>query len=68
VVIGTVPVWRQRWRDGGRPLLIGKRQARGGTAFSMGGIWIGCNHLMLAAGYKDTREDGSTTCALGGGN
>jgi 3-oxosteroid 1-dehydrogenase len=29
----------------------------GGTSFSMGGIWIGCNHLMLAAGYQDTRDD-----------
>jgi 3-oxosteroid 1-dehydrogenase len=41
-----------------RPLLIEKGdKLGGGTAFSMGGIWIGCNHLMLAAGYKDTRED-----------
>jgi 3-oxosteroid 1-dehydrogenase len=41
-----------------RPLLIEKAtKLGGGTAFSMGGIWIGCNHLMLAAGYKDTRED-----------
>src|SRR5712675_641259 len=41
-----------------RPLLI-ERSAKlgGGTAFSMGGVWISSNHLMLAAGYKDTRED-----------
>jgi succinate dehydrogenase/fumarate reductase flavoprotein subunit len=41
-----------------RPVLIEKAaKLGGGTAFSMGGIWIGCNHLMLAAGYKDTRDD-----------
>src|SRR5262245_22427397 len=41
-----------------RALLIEKdTRLGGGTAFSMGGIWIGCNHLMLAAGYQDTRAD-----------
>ena len=41
-----------------RPLLIEKAaKLGGGTAFSMGGIWIGCNHLMLAAGYLDSRAD-----------
>ena len=30
------------------------RKLGGGTSFSMGGIWIGNNHLMRAAGYKDT--------------
>ena len=36
----------------------------GGTSFSMGGIWIGNNHLMRAAGYQDSREDVLPTCAL----
>ena len=41
-----------------RPVLLEKAaKLGGGTSFSMGGIWIGCNHLMLAAGYKDTRDD-----------
>ena len=41
-----------------RPLLIEKAQKLGGgTSFSMGGIWIGDNHLARAAGYKDSRED-----------
>jgi 3-oxosteroid 1-dehydrogenase len=40
------------------PVLLEKAaKLGGGTSFSMGGIWIGCNHLMLAAGYKDTRND-----------
>jgi 3-oxosteroid 1-dehydrogenase len=29
----------------------------GGTSFSMGGLWIGNNHLARAAGYADSRED-----------
>jgi 3-oxosteroid 1-dehydrogenase len=29
----------------------------GGTAASHGGLWIGMNHLELAEGYKDTRDD-----------
>jgi 3-oxosteroid 1-dehydrogenase len=41
-----------------RPLLIEKAgKLGGGTAFSMGGIWIGNNHLMRAAGYQDSRDD-----------
>jgi 3-oxosteroid 1-dehydrogenase len=62
VVIGTgiagVATALAAHAAGLRPLLI-ERSAKlgGGTAFSMGGIWIGCNRLMLAAGYKDTRED-----------
>src|SRR5712671_147465 len=41
-----------------RPVLLEKAdKLGGGTSFSVGGIWIGCNHLMLAAGYKDTRDD-----------
>jgi 3-oxosteroid 1-dehydrogenase len=41
-----------------KPVLIEKAaKLGGGTSFSMGGIWIGCNHLMLAAGYTDTRDD-----------
>ena len=41
-----------------RPVLLEKAdKLGGGTAFSMGGIWIGMNHLMLAAGYKDSRDD-----------
>jgi 3-oxosteroid 1-dehydrogenase len=41
-----------------RPILIEKgEKLGGGTAFSMGGIWIGNNHLARAAGYRDSRED-----------
>ena len=29
----------------------------GGTAASHGGLWIGMNHLELAEGYKDTRDE-----------
>jgi 3-oxosteroid 1-dehydrogenase len=29
----------------------------GGTAASHGGLWIGMNHLELAEGYKDSRDD-----------
>jgi succinate dehydrogenase/fumarate reductase flavoprotein subunit len=40
-----------------RPILLEKAdKLGGGTSFSMGGIWIGMNHLMLAAGYKDSRD------------
>jgi 3-oxosteroid 1-dehydrogenase len=40
------------------PVLLEKAdKLGGGTSFSMGGIWIGMNHLMLAAGYKDSRDD-----------
>src|SRR5712675_1561736 len=62
VVIGTgiagVATALAAREAGLRPVLIEKAaKLGGGTAFSMGGIWIGCNHLMLAAGYKDTRDD-----------
>jgi 3-oxosteroid 1-dehydrogenase len=41
-----------------RPVLLEKAdKLGGGTSFSMGGIWIGNNHLMRAAGYKDSRHD-----------
>ena len=41
-----------------RPVLLEKAdKLGGGTSFSMGGIWIGNNHLMRAAGYKDSRDD-----------
>jgi 3-oxosteroid 1-dehydrogenase len=41
-----------------RSLLLEKAdKLGGGTSFSMGGIWIGNNHLMRAAGYKDSRDD-----------
>jgi 3-oxosteroid 1-dehydrogenase len=41
-----------------RPILIEKAEKLGGgTSFSMGGIWIGNNHLMRAAGYQDCRDD-----------
>jgi 3-oxosteroid 1-dehydrogenase len=41
-----------------RPVVLEKAdKLGGGTSFSMGGIWIGRNHLMLAAGYHDTRDD-----------
>ena len=41
-----------------RPILIEKgEKLGGGTSFSMGGIWIGNNHLARAAGYKDSPED-----------
>src|ERR1700716_27343 len=40
-----------------RPVLIEKADKLGGGAsFSLGGIWIGMNHLMRAAGYKDSRQ------------
>jgi 3-oxosteroid 1-dehydrogenase len=43
---------------GMRVLLLEKAQKLGGgTSFSMGGIWIGNNHLMRAAGYQDSRDD-----------
>jgi succinate dehydrogenase/fumarate reductase flavoprotein subunit len=45
---------RRCWRS---VLLEKSTKLGGGTLFSIGGIWIGCNHLMLAAGYKDTRND-----------
>jgi 3-oxosteroid 1-dehydrogenase len=46
-------------RDAGlRPILIEKAdKLGGGTSFSMGGIWIGNNHLARAAGYADSRDD-----------
>lgn len=28
----------------------------GGTGWAHGGIWVGCNHIGLAAGYKDSRK------------
>jgi 3-oxosteroid 1-dehydrogenase len=41
-----------------RPILIEKAdKLGGGTSFSMGGIWIGNNHLARAAGYADSRDD-----------
>lgn len=41
-----------------RPVLLEKApKLGGGTAFSMGGLWIGNNHLMRAAGYQDSRKD-----------
>jgi 3-oxosteroid 1-dehydrogenase len=41
-----------------RPVLIEKAdKLGGGTSFSMGGIWIGNNHLAQAAGYADSRDD-----------
>ena len=41
-----------------RPILLEKAgKLGGGTSFSMGGIWIGNNHLARAAGYRDSRED-----------
>jgi len=41
-----------------RPVVIEKAgKLGGGTSFSMGGIWIGNNHLMRAAGYQDSRAD-----------
>src|SRR5262245_12077083 len=41
-----------------RPLLIEKAdKLGGGTSFSMGGLWIGNNHLMRSAGYQDSRDD-----------
>src|SRR3979411_3371691 len=42
-----------------RPILIEKAdKLGGGTSFSMGGIWIGNNHLARAAGYSDCRGGG----------
>src|SRR4029079_19579033 len=41
-----------------RPVLLEKAdKLGGGTSFSLGVILIGMNHLMLAAGYKDSRHD-----------
>jgi 3-oxosteroid 1-dehydrogenase len=41
-----------------RPILLEKAEKLGGgTSFSMGGIWIGNNHLARAAGYRDSRDD-----------
>jgi 3-oxosteroid 1-dehydrogenase len=40
-----------------RPVVLEKADKfGGGTAASHGGLWIGMNHLELAEGYKDTRE------------
>src|SRR5262245_1880196 len=56
--IGGVATALAARESGLRPVLLEKAaKLGGGTSFSMGGIWIGCNHLMLAAGYRDTRED-----------
>lgn len=56
--IGGVATALATREAGLRPVLIEKAaKLGGGTSFSMGGIWIGCNHLMLAAGYQDTRHD-----------
>jgi phytoene dehydrogenase-like protein len=42
-------------RFGLKPVVIEKAdRLGGGTAFSMGGIWIGMNHLMLAASASHT--------------
>src|ERR1051325_12016053 len=42
-----------------RPVLLEKAdKLGGGTSFSMGGIWIGMNHLILAGGLKDLRGRG----------
>ena len=41
-----------------RPILLEKAdKLGGGTSFSMGGIWIGNNHLAQAAGYADSLDD-----------
>ncbi len=41
-----------------KPVLIEKAaKLGGGTSFSMGGIWIGNNHLAREAGYRDSRRD-----------
>lgn len=41
-----------------RPILVEKAdKLGGGTSFSMGGIWIGNNHLAQSAGYKDCHDD-----------
>ena len=41
-----------------RPVLIEKAgKLGGGTSFSMGGIWIGNNHLARDAGYRDSRRE-----------
>lgn len=43
---------------GGAPLLIEKSDRYGGnSAMSGGGLWVPNNHLMQAAGIKDTPED-----------
>jgi succinate dehydrogenase/fumarate reductase flavoprotein subunit len=40
-----------------RPVMLEKAaKLGGGTAFANGGIWIGDNHLMRAAGYGDSRD------------
>src|ERR1700722_11260554 len=41
-----------------RPLVMEKsNHVGGGTSNSYGLIWVGDNHLALAAGYNDSRED-----------
>ena len=56
-----LPASRRRWpraNVGLRPILLEKAEKLGGgTSFSMGGLWIGNNHLMRAAGYRDSRDD-----------
>src|SRR3979411_3334368 len=56
-VAGVAPALAAR-EAGLRPILIEKAvKLGGGTSFSMGGIWIGNNHLARAAGYSDCRGD-----------
>lgn len=44
-----------------RPLVIEKSRLLGGSSFlSGGGIWVPANHLMLAAGLRDSAQDGLT--------
>jgi succinate dehydrogenase/fumarate reductase flavoprotein subunit len=52
-----------------RPVVFEKAaKFGGGTAASHGGLWIGMNHLELAEGYKDSRDDVVTYMNfLGGG-
>jgi 3-oxosteroid 1-dehydrogenase len=52
-----------------KPALFEKAEKfGGGTAASHGGLWIGMNHLELAEGYKDSREEVVTYMNfLGGG-
>ncbi len=46
---------------GGKPLLIEKSNRYGGnSAMSGGGLWVPNNHLMEAAGVKDTSEEAWT--------
>ena len=41
-----------------KPVLIEKAaKLGGGTSYSMGGIWIGNNHLAREAGYRDSRRE-----------